>query len=142
MFFINGFIMAAPYSLDLRKKIVSAYNNGEGGIIQLAKTFGIGSATLTLYLRSYREKGTVEAKKPGGGRPLSIKEEGLNLIKLEVKGKPDITIKEICLIYKAKMGIEVSPSMACRALKKLNLIRKKKSLYAAEQERDDVKKNC
>ena len=46
----------------------------------------------------------------------------------------------LCEKYFKRRKITVSTSMMCRALKKMNLRRKKKSLYAAEQERKDVKK--
>ena len=53
---------------------------------------------------------------------------------------PDKTLAEYCELYEEKTNIKVSVPVMCRALKQLNLRRKKKSFYAAEQDRHDVKK--
>ena len=57
-----------------------------------------------------------------------------------VKEKPDILIKDIQVSYKEKFNIQAAQAMVSRVFKKLDLRRKKKSRYAQEQEREDVKK--
>lgn len=75
------------------------------------------------------------------GPPTTITTKGLAYIRWIVESKPDIILVDICKKYIGRFKKTVSPSMVCRALKKMELRRKKKSIYAAEQERDDIKKN-
>lgn len=132
--------MPAPYSLDLRKKAVSVYENGEGTQEEIAERFSIGLRTLREWLTLKNETGDFFPKEYiyRGKRPI-IGEKGALFVKGLIEKKPDILIAEIRTSYKRKFKISVAQSMVSRALKKLNLRRKKKSEYAQEQERDDVK---
>lgn len=133
--------MSQAYSLDLRNKAVSAYENGEGTQEEIAVRFSIGLRTLQEWLVLKKETGSVEPKEHiYHGRQPIIGEKGLLFVKKLIEDKPDILIFEIRLLYKKKFKVEVAQSMVSRALKKLNLRRKKKSIYAHEQEREDVKK--
>lgn len=133
--------MSTAYSLDLREKAISAYENGEGSQEEIASRFSIGRRTLQEWLVLKKETGSIEPKEYiYCGRPPIIDENGLLFVKKLVKEKPDILIAEIRCLYKKKFKVEVAQSMVSRALKKLNLRRKKKSIYAHEQEREDVQK--
>ena len=134
--------MPQAYSLDLREKAVSAYENGEGTQEEIAMRFSIGLRTLQEWLTLKEATGSVEAKEYiyRGRRPV-IGENGSEFIKKIIQEKPDTLISEIQSSYKKKFKVEVAQSMVSRALKKLNLRRKKKSIYAQEQEREDIKKN-
>jgi len=70
-----------------------------------------------------------------------INDKGLSFIKRLVEKKPDIIISELRELYNNKFQVEVAVGTMSNALSKLNLRRKKKSEYALEQERVDVKKN-
>ena len=134
--------MPAPYSLDLRRKAVLAYENGEGSQKDIAERFSIGLRTLQEWLTLQMDTGKLEPKEHiYRGRQSIIGEKGLEFIQALVVKKPDILIDEIRAAYKKKFKVNVVQSMVSRAFIKLNLRRKKKSLYAQEQERDDVKKN-
>lgn len=134
--------MPAPYSLDLRRKAVLAYENGDGTQEEIAERFSIGLRTLQEWLILKNETGDVEPKKHiyRGKKPV-IGEKGSLFVKGLVEKKPDILITEIRASYKKKFKVVVAQSMVSRALNKLDLRRKKKSVFAQEQERDDVKKN-
>ena len=133
--------MPAPYSIDLRNKIVEAYESGLGSIAKVAKVFNVGVATLQNYLNQKRQTGSLEPKPATGGKPPVISGKKLGFVCNEVLKKPDLTLQELCDIFYKKFKIKVNDSMMCRALQSVNYNRKKKSYYAAEQERDDVKKN-
>jgi transposase len=133
--------MSTAYSLDLRRKAVSAYENGEGTQEEIASRFSIGLRTLQEWLVLKKETGSIEPKEYiYCGRPPIIDEKGSLFVKNLVEEKPDILITEIRSLYKKKFKVEVAQSMISRALKKLDLRRKKKSIYAHEQEREDVQK--
>ena len=134
--------MPAPYSLDLRIKAVQAYEEGEGTQQEIAQQFGIGARTLKEWIFLKKEVGSVHPKKHIHRGPLPIiDEKGLSFIKRVIENKPDVLISSIQESYEKKFKVGASQSMISRALKKLNLRRKKKSEYAIEQDRDDVKKN-
>jgi transposase len=64
--------MAAAYSLDLRKKILSAWQNQEGSLIELAQRFKVSLAFIRNFLRRYRETGDIAPKPQGGDRRSKI----------------------------------------------------------------------
>jgi transposase len=133
--------MPAPYSVDLRNKAVEAYKNGLGTIAQVAAVFSIGSATLQNYISQKKKTGSLEPKPATGGSKPIISGKKLDFVSNEVSKKPDLTLQELCDKFYKKFKIKVNDSMMCRALQSINYNRKKKSYFAAEQEREDVKKN-
>jgi transposase len=58
--------MPKVYSLDLRKKVFSAWQAGEGSQRELAKRFNVSLSFIRDLSRRYRETGTI-APKPQGG---------------------------------------------------------------------------
>jgi len=134
--------MPAPYSLDLREKAILACENGEYTQKEIAEQFGIGYRTLKAWLFLKKTTGDVTPKEHVHRGPLPvIDEKGLSYIKGLVDKKPDILISEIRELYSKKFKVRILPSMVSNAFKKLNLRRKKKSEYASEQDREDIKKN-
>ena len=51
--------MAAAYSIDLRKKILTAWQNKEGSQRELAKRFKVSLSFIRNFLRRYREIGEI-----------------------------------------------------------------------------------
>jgi transposase len=66
--------MGKPYSLDLRKRVVSAI---EGGLSrnQAAKRFGVAISTAIGWMRRVKETGSVAPGKMGGHKPKGISGE-------------------------------------------------------------------
>jgi len=91
-------------------------------------------------LQRKRITGDIKPNKYTPGQKRVIDTKGRSQVRWWVDRKPDITIPELCTKYLNRFKVKVSPSMMCRALKQMNLRRKKKSTYAAERERADVKK--
>ena len=56
------------YSVDLRQKIVDAYNQREGSQRQLARRFRVSLTFIENLLKRYRTDGTVKPRAHGGGR--------------------------------------------------------------------------
>ena len=59
--------MPAPLSIDLRTRIISAYQGKEGSLRQLAKRFKVSLSFVRDLTRRHRELGTIEPKPHGGG---------------------------------------------------------------------------
>ena len=125
--------MAAPYSLDLRRKAILAYEEGEGTQQEVAQQFGIGLRTFKEWIFLKKETGDVQFKEhTHRGQLPVIDDKGLLFIKRTIENKPDILISDIQASYAKKFKVEVAQSMVSRAIKRLNFRRKKKSEYAIE----------
>lgn len=133
--------MAAPYSLDLRKKVVDVYKQEKISQNELAERFKISLSTVKRYLHLERTIGDLAAKREGKGRPSKIDDSGYQVIRTIILKQPTITLKQLSDIFYKKKKIKVGKSVLSRACLKLSLRHKKLSRYAAEQDREDVKKN-
>lgn len=116
----------AAYSIDLREKILSAWQNKEGSQRDLAKRFKVSLSFIRDFLRRYRETNEIAAKPQGGDRRSKIKGKDRELLKIIVTEQNDIYLREIQTAIQQRAGIEVSVSSLCRTLKQLKLVRKKK----------------
>lgn len=132
--------MPRAYSQDLRTKIIEFYHNNSFSQLEVAEHFGINISTFKRILKKYREDGTCEIKPYSNGRPPIISANHRHLIKQFVLKNRDATLEEIKQYYVSKSQVEISIPTIFRLLNKFDFRRKKKSHYAQEQERDDVKK--
>jgi transposase len=66
--------MGKPYSVDLRKRVVAAIENGLSRN-EAAKRFGIGISTAIGWARLQKETGSVAPGKMGGHKPKAISGE-------------------------------------------------------------------
>ena len=120
-----------PYSVDLREKVVNAYQSENISVRKLAVNFGVGKAFVQKMLRQYREKGPVNPAKQGTRKKAVLSDSSTQLVAL-VEQYPDATLAEYCEYWLESQGQLVSSSMMCRELHKLNLTRKKKRLGAVK----------
>ncbi len=124
------------YSTDLRQKIIDAYKKGEGSLRDIAKRFSVSlNFVWTLWAR-YKQTGSVEPKPHGGGRVATIDAKGLEVLRQLVHQHNDATLAELRERFVRKTNLEVSVSAISRALKKLNITRKKKTFHASERDHD------
>ena len=113
------------YSADLRQKIVSAYENGEGTLDEIADIFSIARRSVANYLKLHRKGESLQPKPHGGGVQFSLTERHLRVLQEEVLKKNDITLDELVSHLAKKENLAVHPSTVCRALQRLGLPRKK-----------------
>jgi transposase len=130
--------MAAAYSIDIRQKILSAWQNKEGTQRELAARFKVSLSFISEFFRQYRETGKITPKPQGEDRRSKIKGKEEELLKKIVTEQSDIYLREIQATRKDQREIEVSISSLSRTLKRLNLRRKRKTLVATEQETQKV----
>ena len=117
--------MPAPYSIDLRQRVINAYKAKEGSQRQIAKRFQVSESFLKRLIRRYQETGSVKSRPHGGGALAIIKQFDLEQIKQLVNEQPDALLRELCERWEAKKGIKVSISTMHRRLQKLQLTTKK-----------------
>jgi transposase len=83
------------YSLDLRRRVVQAYDERLETRSEIAERFGVSLSFITKLLRRRRETGSVAAKRHTGGRPGSLDEQGLETLRVLVRQQPDATLEEL-----------------------------------------------
>jgi transposase len=114
------------YSIDLRQKIIDAYNNREDSQRKLAKRFSVSLTFIQKLLKRYRNNGTVEPKAHSGGNKGKLSSEQMAVVVALVEEDNDAILVELCSRLEERTGILVSRATMGRITQKLNLTRKKK----------------
>lgn len=109
------------YSLDLRERIVAAYDAREGTQEQLAARFRVSVSFVAKLLRQRRRHGTIAPLPHGGGRPTAFDEQALARLREAVRATPDATLAELA----DACGVSCSLATVFNALDRLGLTRKK-----------------
>lgn len=117
--------MAKGYSLDLRRRVWRAWQNGEGTQGQIAVRFAVSVSFVRDLSRRFRESGDVAAKPYGGGRAPSVNAATGVAIQGAVETHHDHSIEEHRQGL-AQTGHRLSHSALGRALLQLGLTRKKR----------------
>ena len=118
--------MRWAYSVDLRERVVAAYEAGGVTDEEVAELFQVGEATVHRWKQLKRVTGSLATRPHGGGMPPKIKPEQLAVVRAIVEKEPDVTIPEAAAEYHRKTGEKVSPSTMGRAIRGLGLTRKKR----------------
>ena len=114
-----------PYSDDLRRKIIAAYENNDYSQQQVAELFGVSPATVRNLVRRKRETGSPDALPHAGGRSPILHDKARLFVQQLVKDNNDLTLEELRLKVERKHKKQVSVPTLCRLLQALNLPRKK-----------------
>lgn len=117
--------MPAPLSVDLRQRVIAAYQAKEGSQRQLAERFKVSLSFIRDLSRHYRQTGTVEPKPHGGGALTKLGEAHLPILQSLIEAQPDALLEELCERFAQKTGIRVSASTMQRAGYRLGLSVKK-----------------
>ncbi len=122
------------YSQDLRQRILDTVQRGEGSLRQIARRFLVSVSFVTRLLRTHRSTGSLEPKPHGGGNPAVLGPEDLERLREVIRQQPDATLEEC----RQRLGVSCSLMTLSRALRQLELPRKKKVPRAQEQDRPEV----
>lgn len=117
--------MPAPYSQDLRRKVVEAHAKGRSQA-QLVEDFGVSPYFVATLLKRFKDTGSVAPKPRGGGRLPALDATGKAALTQMVAAKPDATIEELRARVRQQLKVEMSRAAMGRALTALGLARKKK----------------
>lgn len=119
-------MMAAAYSLDLRRKIVQAYERGARSQVEIAEIFGVSLAFVEKLLRQYRQSGALEPVRKRPGRHRLIDAGASEQLQHWLQEQSDLTLAELADRLQTQCGLHVSPSCVWRLLRRLGLRRKKR----------------
>jgi transposase len=124
-----------PLSNDLRERILDAVDNHEGSRRQMARRFAVDVSTITRLLQLRSRTGSIEPRPRGGRtRDPALDQDALERLRRLVEEHPDATLEQL----RGDLGVTGSIMIVWRALKKLDITRKKKTKHAAERDRPDV----
>jgi transposase len=115
----------APLSMDLRKRIVAAYEAGEGSYAELAERFAVSKPLVGKLVRQFRQTGSLENGLSRRGRKPLYGKEQLAALARHLADQPDATVLERQRALNLP-GCEPTVWAACKRLG----ARFKKSRYA------------
>lgn len=113
------------YSLDLRERVVAAYQNGFESIREVSEQFQVSTSFLKKMLARHRMSGDLAPRGHGGGKRKTLSEAHRQWLLRAVLDEPDITLADLQdrIARKKKMAVSV-PTLS-RELRAMNLRRKK-----------------
>jgi transposase len=122
------FFMKA-YSIDLRKRVLAAYDSGKYSLNQIAKQFQVTTRWIQKLRQQRKQEGSIAPRPPNKGRKPVF--QGKNLEKLErfFIAHPDATLEETKQHFSGV--VECSIVAIHNTLKRLDLRYKKKRYMPA-----------
>jgi len=113
--------MPAPFSNDLRKRIIEAKERGDT-VARIAKEKGVCESAVVRICRLYRHTGSYEPRPHSLGRKPRLTPEQLEKVKARIMEQPDIGLLELI----EELQLPLCESALCRIVNnKLGLRRKK-----------------
>jgi len=113
------------YSLDLRGRVIEAYERKEGSIRKLAARFELHWRTVANWVRRYKTEHAIEPRKQQHGPKPILNEERIETLKNICKEAPLSIQQEITDQLKARLDIQIDRRTVGRAIRKLGFRRKK-----------------
>jgi len=120
-----------PYSLDLRKKIVAAYEEGNTSIRKVAKQFQVATRTVQQLLNQYRATGELSPKVPSNKMQSPLEAHQDTILKI-VAEHSDWFLWQYCEEVADKTGVSVTTGSMCRFLQRHKITLKKRPIEANE----------
>jgi transposase len=115
----------AAYSIDLRHKILHAWERRLGSQRALAHLFGVSLSFIEKLIRRSRTTGDIAPKPHAGGQRPRLDAAAAALVRRLVLDDVDLTLEELCARVADAQGVRVSVATMCRVLQRLGLPRKK-----------------
>src|ERR671914_200053 len=113
------------YSLDLRERVVRAYEKGGVTLANIAAQFSVGQTFVKQMLRQKRETGSLARLPQRAGATKTLSDSQRQWLAQQVKAVPDMTLGEWQEQLGEEENMQVSQATGCRELQALRLPRKK-----------------
>lgn len=120
--------MPKAYSMDLRQKIVGAYDRGGISQRKLAQKFDVTKSFVQKLLKQRRETGSIAPKVREKQTPPKLNEEHRAILIQLVEAKNDATLSELCDQIFQCTGVRVGTTTMHNTLKQLKITFKKNML--------------
>ena len=112
-----------PYGIRLRKRIIELYDQDKS-TAEIAKLLATSEAGTRRVRQQFQERGTLEPRTGGGGRP-GLDEAQQNQLRELVKQQPDATLAELQTRLKQTTGLSRAICTIDRSFTRLGLRSKK-----------------
>ena len=116
----------AAYSIDLRQKILRAYERRVGSQRAIANLFGVSVSFVEKLWRRYRTVGDIAPKPHAGGQRPRLDPKAQTGVCGVLHDNPDATLAELCAWVATATGVRVRVATMCRLLQRLGWPRKKR----------------
>jgi transposase len=117
--------MARCYSDDLRRKLLSAYDGGEGTLPQLAGRFAVSVGWARKISAQRNRTGQAERVPHQPGRKLRASVETQQQVKAWFRAQPDLTLAEVQARLRSAAAVQLSLPQVWYLVQKLGLRLKK-----------------
>ena len=124
------------YSLDLRERVVAAYQNGTDSIRAVSEQFQVSISFLKKMLARHHATGDLAPRGHGGGKRKTLADSHRKWLLKTVLETPDITLSELQTRLLDKKRTFASVPTLSRELRGLNL-RRKKNLWQLVSETEE-----
>lgn len=118
--------MPVPLSADIRRRVVEAYEAGEGGHLRLSRRFSVSICSVRRWVARHKKEQTLLPKPHAGGVPPKITNEELPELFELVREKSDRTVQELTDEWNTRKGTNFHRSSMIRALMRAGLTSKKR----------------
>ena len=112
-------------SLDLRSRLLAAFDEDTPTQAALAQRFRVSEATVSRLLSLRRATGSIAPKSHGGGAAARITGDDRARLLADFEREPDLTQEDLAERFTAE-GRPVSQQAVSRALRRLLITRKKR----------------
>ena len=119
---LRAHAMARPYSDDLRRKLLEAFDQGKGSLSELAGRFGVSLGWAWKVSAARKRTGRMERPGYRPGAKRRIDEQALAGI---LRSHPDATLVELQAELENKSGLRFSTQHLWRVVKRLGFRLKK-----------------
>ena len=109
--------------LDLRVRIVNAYQNGEGSLREVAARFSVSPGVVAKLNKQFKETGCLKPRTSANHGVRKVTAEVEQTLRRHLKEHPDATLEELC----DQVETVKAASTISRNLKRLGLSNKKNS---------------
>ena len=124
--------MARPFSDDLRRRILQAYEQGEGTQPQLAQRFRVSLGYVQKIRRQQRQTGRMERVRHRPGRKPKFSEGIRERLRGWLQQQPDLTLAELQDKLRQQKRLQVSVPALWVVLRKMGLrLKKSRSMPAS-----------
>jgi transposase len=117
--------MAKWYADDLRRKLLQAYDRGEGTLEQLAQRFSVSAAWAWKISAQRKRSGQMERVEQRRGGSRKVTAEVQQRLRSWVQGQPDLTLAELQQKLAKTHHLQVSIGRLWQVLRQMGLRLKK-----------------
>lgn len=118
--------MPIPLPIELRRRVVEAFNAGGGTLVELSERFSVSVTSVFRWVQLDELYSDLSPKPHGGHREHKIPNEDLEKLRALVFEKPDRTVKELAAEWNSRYSQSVGNAVMGRALLRAGLPFKKR----------------